>query len=130
MFQGPRLRSIGSIVVIVVLSAVVGGCSGGSQGALVEPAVAGSEANYEYLIPRGAGEQIRGGAPLAILPAELDVQVGEVIRIINEDDEGHFIGIFYVGAHETVTQQFASPGEFVGNCSVHPSGQISLRVDA
>jgi hypothetical protein len=29
-----------------------------------------------------------------------------------------------------VTQRFASPGEFVGNCSVHPSGQITLRVDA
>lgn len=84
--------------------------------------------DYDYLIPIGTAERISDGEEVEILPAELAVRVGEVIRIINEDDEGHFVGIFYVGAGETVTQRFTSAGEFVGACSVHPSGQLTLEV--
>ena len=69
------------------------------------------------------------GAPLTILPAELEVQVGETIRIVNEDDRGHSVGPFFVGANETLTQRFSSPGEFVGICTVHPSGEFVLVVN-
>ena len=86
------------------------------------------EATYEYVIPAGAGEALDAGNPLEILPAELEVRVGETIRIVNEDDRGHSVGPFFVGAEETLTQRFSSPGEFVGVCTVHPSGQIVLRV--
>ncbi len=103
-------------------------CSSERSTALVVDEDSSARAEYEYLIPQGTAERIRGGEPIAILPAELEVHVGEVIRIINQDDEGHFVGIFYVGPHAEVTQRFASPGTFVGNCTVHPSGQISLRV--
>lgn len=115
-------------VAAVAVAALAAGCSSESSEALVVEDDQAKTADYEYLIPDGAGERIRAGEPLAILPAELDVQVGEVIRITNEDSEGHFIGIFYVGPNEQVSQRFASPGEFVGNCTVHPSGQIALRV--
>ena len=57
------------------------------------------------------------------------MQVGEVIEIVNEDDRGHLIGPFFVGAGETLTQRFASPGEFIGICTVHPSGEIVVTVE-
>lgn len=85
-------------------------------------------ATYEYVIPKGAGEALDAGTPLEILPAELEVQVGESIRIVNEDDRGHTVGPFFVGANETLSQRFSSPGEFAGVCSVHPSGQFALIV--
>ena len=87
-------------------------------------------ATYEYVIPLGAGEALDAGTPLEILPAELEVRVGETIRIVNDDDRGHSVGPFFVGAHETLTQQFSSPGEFVGICTVHPSGEFVLVVSA
>ena len=90
----------------------------------------GASATFEYVIPAGAGEALDAGTPLEILPAELDAEVGDTIRIENEDDRGHTVGPFFVGAHETLTQRFSSPGEFVGVCTVHPSGQIILRVNA
>ena len=97
-----------------------------------QPATEGIEAveaaTYEYVIPAGAGEALDAGSPLEILPAELEVRVGETIRIINEDDRGHSVGPFFVGAEETLTQRFSAPGEFVGVCTVHPSGQIVLTV--
>jgi plastocyanin len=87
-------------------------------------------ATYEYVIPPGAGEALDAGTPLEILPAELEVRVGETIRIVNEDDRGHSVGPFFVGANETLTQRFSSPGEFVGICTVHPSGEFVLVVRA
>lgn len=104
----------------------------GSGDDATEPATEAIEAvdaaTYEFVIPVGAGEALDAGTPLEILPAELEVRVGETIRIVNDDDRGHSVGPFFVGANETLTQRFSSPGEFVGVCTVHPSGQIVLTV--
>lgn len=120
-------------IVVVAATAVlaVAGCGGddGSDPATESVAVVDA-ATYEYVIPVGAGEALDAGTPLEILPAELEVSVGETIRIVNEDDRGHSIGPFFVGANETLTQRFSSPGEFVGVCTVHPSGEFVLVVDA
>ena len=89
-----------------------------------------TEATYEYVIPAGAGDALDAGEPLEILPGELEVRVGETIRIVNEDDRGHAVGPFFVGAEETLTQRFSSEGEFVGICTVHPSGEFVLVVRA
>ena len=87
-------------------------------------------ATLEYVIPVGAGEALDAGTPLEILPAELEVDVGDTIRIENQDDRGHTVGPFFVGANETLTQRFSTPGEFEGVCTVHPSGQLVLVVNA
>jgi hypothetical protein len=108
---------------------VISSCSTDRSEPLVVQDVSDAPADYDYLIPPGTGDRIRAGEDVEILPGELDVQVGETIRIVNEDTEGHFVGIFYVGPNETVTQRFASPGEFAGQCSVHPSGTLLLRVN-
>jgi len=115
-------------VLVLAVGMLAAACSSDPSGALIEEAGDSSAADYSYLIPIGTAERIAAGEPVEILPAQLEVNVGEVIRIVNQDDEGHFVGIFYVGAGETVTQRFASPGEFVGNCTVHPSGQLTLTV--
>ena len=103
-------------------------CGSDRDGPLIEEVGDAGEAEYAYVIPKGTGQRMDAGETVEILPGRLDVNVGETIRIVNEDDRGHFVGIFYVGAGETVTQRFASPGEFVGQCTVHPSGQLTLTV--
>jgi plastocyanin len=92
--------------------------------------VEGDSATFEYVIPVGAGEALDAGTPLEILPAELEVRVGDTIRIENQDGRGHTVGPFFVGANETLTQRFSTPGEFEGVCTVHPSGQLVLVVRA
>lgn len=86
------------------------------------------EPDYSFTIPFGSGEQIDAGVPVEILPARLDVKVGEVIHINNEDDRGHLVGPFFVGPNEELSQRFASVGELVGECSVHPSGELTVSV--
>ncbi len=122
-----RSRWIAALVAGLLLVAC--GSDSSSQPA-AEAIEAVDAATYEFVIPAGAGEALDAGTPLEILPGELDVRVGETIRIVNEDDRGHTVGPFFVGANETLTQRFSSPGEFVGVCTVHPSGQIVLVVEA
>jgi len=112
----------------VLLVAAIAGC-GDDRAATLEVGDAGrAPADYSYSIPAGAGDAYDRGEPLDILPGEMVVSVGQVIEIVNEDDRGHLVGPFYVGAGETLRQRFASPGTYEGICTVHPSGELSLRV--
>ncbi|MCJ7725275.1 MAG: hypothetical protein MUP76_02635 [Acidimicrobiia bacterium] len=116
-------RSGTTVLLLVTLAA----CSSGPDAIRLEEA-AGPGADHSFTIPAGAGEAFDRGEPLEILPGELRVSVGEVIEIVNRDDRGHLVGPFFVGAGETLRQRFASPGEFVGICTVHPSGELVLVV--
>ncbi len=114
-----------------VLGGALAGCGDDDPAQPATEVVSGSEtATLEYVIPAGAGEALDAGTPLEILPAELEVNVGDTIRIENQDDRGHTVGPFFVGANETLTQRFSTPGEFEGVCTVHPSGQLVLVVNA
>ena len=85
-------------------------------------------ADYSYLIPAGSGDAIDRGEKIEILPGDLTAEVGQILEIVNEDDRGHLVGPFFVGAGETLRQEFVSPGVFEGVCTVHPSGQFVLTV--
>ena len=86
------------------------------------------DADYSYTIPAGSGEAIDRGEPLDILPDSLEVRVGELFELINEDDRGHLVGPFFVGTGETLRQRFNAAGTFIGICTVHPSGEFVLTV--
>lgn len=120
-------------VVLAALALPLGtACSGGDSdagpGFSVESGA--GQATYEYTIPAGAGEALDAGTPLEILPGTLEASVGETIQIINLDDRGHNVGPWFVGANETMRQEFTSPGTFEGVCTVHPSGELVLNVAA
>ena len=108
----------------------IAGCSGGDETFDVDDAIENAVADYDFTIPPGAGLALDAGTPLEILPAQLDARVGETIQIVNDDDRGHLVGPWFVGAGQTLRQTFASPGEFIGECSVHPSGQIRVIISA
>jgi hypothetical protein len=114
------------LVALAVLVLLVGCGDDDSFG--LDDATDTADVDHAFVIPPGAGEAFDRGEPLEILPADLDVRVGEVLEIVNEDDRGHLIGPFFVGAGETLRQRFASPGEFIGVCTVHPSGEITVTV--
>lgn len=134
MIPGRRDRAaaagVGLLVLVVVLA--VGGLVAlrhrPSGGLGLEAAGGGAAADYRYEIPAGAGAAMIRGEQLDVLPGSLDVTVGQVIEIVNDDDRGHLVGPFFVGANETVRYRFATPGTFAGRCSVHPSGAIVIRV--
>ena len=123
-------RRAGALLVALVFALAACGGDDPAEPSTEQAADDLETATYEYVIPVGAGEALDAGEPLEILPAELEVRIGETIRIVNEDDRGHAVGPFFVGANETLTQRFSSAGEFVGICTVHPSGEFVLVVQA
>ncbi len=114
---------------LLLFGGVVVACGDDASQPRTEAVSETESATFDYVIPAGAGEALDAGTPLEILPAELQVDVGDTIRIENQDDRGHTVGPFFVGANETLTQRFSTPGEFEGVCTVHPSGQLVLVVN-
>ena len=113
---------------LAIVTLLVGACGSDDPGPLFEEDGGVGTIDYSYTIPEGSGEAIDRGEPLDILPQSLEVQVGEVLELVNQDDRGHLIGPFFVGAGETLRQRFNAPGSFIGACTVHPSGEFVLTV--
>lgn len=116
------------VVVLLVLGVLATACGSDEPAGLFANDEGKDAPDYSYVIPAGTGEAIDRGESPEILPQELNVKVGEVIELINEDDRGHLVGPFFVGKGETMRQRFSAPGTFIGDCSVHQSGQIVLTV--
>ncbi|MBT8240508.1 MAG: hypothetical protein KJN63_04715 [Acidimicrobiia bacterium] len=117
------------LALLVAAVLTTSACGGSAEVFGVNDSSSATAAEFNYEIPIGAGEQLDRGSPLEILPAELIATVGQSIEIVNLDDRGHLIGPWYVGAGETLRQEFTSPGEFIGICTVHPSGEIKVIVE-
>jgi hypothetical protein len=113
-----------AVVLLVLLSA----CGSSADRSLFQADSSVEVPDYSYVIPAGAGDAIDRGESLDILPRELNVRVGELLELVNQDDRGHLVGPFFVGAGETTRQRFTAPGTFLGVCTVHPSGEIVLTV--
>lgn len=86
------------------------------------------DVDYDYVIPAGTQDAKLRGETVEIMPSTLDVEVGESIRIRNDDDAGAFAGIFYVGAGEVVSMKFTSPGTLSGACDLTPGGEFTINV--
>lgn len=121
-----------AIVVVVVALGAVRFLQGDDDDAAA-PSIETSETadpEFDYVIPAGTADRLAAGETVEILPAEIEAQVGDSIRIDNQDREAHVLGPWYVGPGEVLTQRFASEGELVGECRVHPSGQLRVIVEA
>jgi plastocyanin len=123
------MRSLWPVGLVMLVVVAACGSDEGRDGALVVDDPTAVEFDYEYVIPLGTGAKFDAGEVVEILPGEMTVRVGEVMRIINLDNRQHLIGPFFVGAGETLTQRFASAGEYTGICTVHPSGEFVLTVE-
>ncbi len=124
-------RRVGAVLVAIVFLLGLTGCGADDPVYdLRDGATTTGEADYAFYIPAGSGDRLDRGLSVEIMPNWLDATVGETIEIVNDDDRGHLVGPFYVGAGETLRQRFAVAGQFEGICTVHPSGQIVVNVTA
>ncbi len=127
-------RALGRIVVVVALSLTIAtttvGCFGTERGGRIEtsPLDAGDETTYEYLVPFGTGNRLDGGEVIELMPSELDVKVGESIRIVNDDTRDYMIGPFFVTAGQTLAMRFTLPGVLEGVCVVGSGGRFVINV--
>lgn len=115
-----------AVALLVAVVPLVAAC--GREGAKVEVVGGSGPVTHEYVIPFGTYKRLQGGETIELVPQTLKVKVGDSIRIRNDDAYGSQVGIFHVGAGETVTMKFKTPGRLEGECDVHPSGKFVIEV--
>ncbi len=79
-------------------------------------------------IPRGTAARIAHGERVSVIPQRLVAVAGDTLRVRNRDTRDHVIGPFMVTAGQTMDAALASPGTYVGECSVHRSRRMSIVV--
>jgi plastocyanin len=83
---------------------------------------------YRVDIPAGTADRVDRGEMVELIPADLQLRKGSTFVVVNEDTRMHEVGPFTVRAGETLRYQFDDYGTFVGTCTVHPSGQVSITI--
>ena len=126
-----NLRRIAATVAVAAALLSVTACSSGSSSTKAPQwgqLGADEKATFEYVVPNGTSVLLAAGQTLDIMPQELDVKVGDSLRIKNQDGRDYMIGPFYVSANQTLAMRFTNPGTLSGICSMSSSGQIIIKV--
>lgn len=124
---GGRRKSLLVTVPLVLLALVLGAT------ALVV-SCSGEEAREPqtivFEVPKGTAQRQRAGEEIEIMPADLEMKVGDTIRIVNNDDIVQIVGPYTVGAGQTLRQTFTEPGTIVGTCSLSATGEVRINITA
>lgn len=117
-------------MVLFVLAVMCSSACGGVRESQADdvPSVAVTGVVHRFEIPPGTGDRIDRGETVDVMPSRLEIEVGDEVVIVNNDDRGHNVGLFFVGAGETVRQVFPSVAEFSDVCSVSSSGEFTIVV--
>ena len=85
-----------------------------------------------YTIPLGTADTIAAGGDPKVVPAEMIFTLGvqDVLVIHNDDAVPHTFGPYWVAASNTLRIHFSQPAVYEGFCSVHPSRQVRIVVEA
>ena len=125
-------RILASSALVLALVTAASGCGtsreSGIGGAESSPIGAKDPATYEYKVPFGTGNKLDSGKVISIMPQTLDVQVGESIRIVNDDVRDYMIGPFFVAAGQTLAMRFTHKGTIRGVCQINPEGEFIINV--
>jgi hypothetical protein len=87
---------------------------------------------YWIVIPQGTQAMMRMGQGDDVIPEviRLDLSGQPTLVIRNDDIAAHTVGPFFVRSGETIRQQFTSPAEFQGVCSIRHGAEVSIIVES
>lgn len=112
---------LGGIVVIGLILVI---------GVIVVTSLNKAEAReHRIVIPEGTGALIKEGKNPQVIPSEIHLKVGDTLVIENRDIVGHEISDLWIGAGETLRQEFRTVGVYKGACTVHPNAEVQIIVD-
>lgn len=70
----------------------------------------------EIVVPLGTGERLDRGEKVELMPPELNLRVGDTIRIRNEDVVFQEVGPYFVAAGQEFELTYGAPGRYEGIC--------------
>lgn len=72
----------------------------------------------ELTIPAGTNKRVNAGMLVDVMPARLEMRVGDTLLIRNEDEFDRSIGPYFVKAGAELRFTYGKAGEFEGFCPV------------
>lgn len=112
------------VLAVVALIALVG--AGVVIAKITAPDTSGE--TLTFVVPAGTTEKIFFGETVDIMPARVELDVGDTLVVRNDDSETMVVGPFTVRAGETLTQHFQRPQTLIGECTLSGSGTIEIVV--
>jgi hypothetical protein len=81
-------------------------------------------------IPKGTFARLKAGTGAEAIPAKIQLRVGDLFVLRNEDTASHRVGGFYVRPGESLSYRFSQAGTFDFICTIHRDGHAIFQVDA
>jgi protein SCO1/2 len=81
-------------------------------------------------IPKGTNARLESGRGSQVIPAKIELRVGDLFILRNEDIAPHHVGGFYVRPGQSLSYRFNQAGTFDFLCTVHRDGHIKFEVEA
>lgn len=114
----PSVRSLLAAVVLAVLALTAAACGDTDGGPRVE----------ELVVPFGTMERLGRGEDVVVMPSVLEFEVGDTLRIRNEDVVEQAVGPYRVAAGEEFELTFGAPGRFEGMCPLSEGDRYEIVI--
>lgn len=111
-----------ALAVATVLTAVASLAACGSDEA--------TPRTIEVVVPAGTGERLLAGEDVEIMPARLELSVGDTLSIRNDDSVTHSVGPYEVEAHTTTRFRYGAPGHYEGYCPLSEGDRYEIVVSS
>jgi hypothetical protein len=82
----------------------------------------------ELIIPAGTAELIRQGDAPPTIPQDMRFVVGDVLRVINQDNENHQLGLLYIPSNSSASLKLESVENMTMECSFQTSNSFGITV--
>jgi hypothetical protein len=83
----------------------------------------------EIVVPAGTQQRLDAGERVEVMPAVLEMRVGDTLLIRNEDSVDQAVGPYFVAAHDELRFTYGSPGRYEGYCPLSEGERYEIVVE-
>jgi len=82
----------------------------------------------ELVIPQGTAEMVARGETDLSIPENMDFVVGDILRVVNDDNSDHQLGPLWIPAGASASLLLDTAQSFAYDCSFQPSSVFGIDV--
>lgn len=121
----PRARGVGrlGLALLGALTLVIAGATAGVGCADEEP-----PRTVEIVVPAGTQDRLDAGEEVVVMPARLELKVGDELVIRNHDDVQQSVGPHVVDAGAVLRFEYGAAGVYEGYCPLSAGERYEIVV--
>lgn len=82
----------------------------------------------EVVVPAGTQDRLDAGEEVDVMPARIELRVGDTLHLRNEDDVDQTVGPYFVTAGGNLSLTYSVPGRYEGYCPLSGSDGYEIVV--